>query len=62
MTDERYIRTAAIVLERTSTTPERDFLVARRAVILAQAKAYEQIVQALKEEAALLAKQAGLTR
>ena len=45
-----------------ANTTSVEYIIARRAVVLAQVAAYEQLVRTLKEEAALLSKQAGLTR
>lgn len=48
-------------LPANSTACGKEWLVRRRAVVLAQAAAHEQMARTLKEEAALLAKEAGLT-
>lgn len=45
-----------------ANTTSVEYIIARRAVVLAQVAAYEQLVRTLKEEAALLSKQANLTK
>jgi hypothetical protein len=47
-------------LPASSTACGKEWAIQRRAVVLAQAAAYENLAKTLKEEAALLAKQAGL--
>lgn len=46
----------------TTATPDREECIRLRAIKLAQAEAYSKVVQSLREEAAYLAKRAGLTQ